>query len=253
MELPNQYQLLQKIFQESRWSGKDQFPSDNLWADEAEKWLRYIKSKGQFEKFLPRLRDLPAQRDETLSEIKAAYFIETYAECPITSWEPPGDNGKLGEFCFSLSGQEVFCEVKSPGWEQAIVESQGIKSPRLDLPKFIPGVEVGSFANWPYVRASVLRAYPKFPDNTPTLLILVDDFKVCLTDDPLGMPKALYESGTGCFMSNQFTNLGAIAALNVQNTGKIEYRFSVYHNPMALKPAVIPREIFGKYKQFFNG
>ena len=245
--------LLAKITQGSRWLGKDEFPSDELWADEVEKWLQYVEGRRQFDRFLPRLRDLPAQRDETLAEIKAAYFNETYVGYQTCSWEPCGEGAKLGDFSFAFKATNVFCEVKSPGWEQAIVESQGKKSPRLGLPKYIPGVEFSSFANWPYVRASVLRAYPKFPDNTSTLLILVDDFKVCLTDDPLGMPKALYESGTGCFMSNQFSNLGAIAALNVQNTGKIEYRFSVYHNPMAQKSAVIPREVFGKYKQFFGG
>ena len=242
-----------KIAYGSPWFGKDQFPSDELWADESVKWLEYIQNNRQFDKFSSRLMDVPTKRDETLAEIKSAYFTEKYAGYPITNWEPPGKNGKKGEFTFSFKGKEIFCEVKSPGWEQSIVESQGINSPRLNLPKYIPGVEVSSFANWPYVRESVLRAYSKFPDNTPTLLILVDDFKVCLTDDPLGMPKALYESGTGCFMSNQFSNLGAVAVLNVENTGRIEYRFSVYHNPMAFKSAVIPREVFGKYKQVFGG
>jgi hypothetical protein len=253
MELLNQHQLLQKISQESRWSGKDQFPSNNLWGDEAEKWLGYIKSKGHFEKLLPRLRDLPAQRDEALAEIKAAYFIETYVGYTVRKWDPRGKHGKVGDFTFTFAAEEIFCEVKSPGWERAIVESLGATSSRLKQPKYLPGIEVSSFSNVSHVRSAISKAYPKFVVERPNLLILVDDLKVPLTYDTLGVKIALYDGVDGCFSSKRFENLGAVAILNVENTGTIEYRFCVYHNSTALKSAVIPRKAFAKYKQFFKG
>ncbi len=241
--------LLAKIAQGSRWLGEDEFPSDELWADEVEKWLQYVEGRSQFDRFLPRLRDLPAQRDETLAEIKSAYFIDTYAGYQICAWEPCGEGAKLGDFSFAFKATKVFCEVKSPGWERAIVESQGVNSPRLKEPKYIPGIESSWFDNSRYVSDSILKAEPKFPNDNPTLLILVDDLKVSLIDDPLGMPKALYGSGTGCFTSNQFKNLGAVGVLNVENTGRIEYRFCVYHNPMAERAIGLPREVFANFKQ----
>lgn len=247
--LISEHPLLAKIAQGSRWLGKDKFPSEELWADEVEKWLQYVEGRSQFGRFLSRLSDLPAKRDETLAEIKAAYFIEKYAGYPIDNWEPPGTNGKLGEFSFGFDGKQIFCEVKSPGWERAIVESEGANSPRKNQPKYIPGVEAGLFDNSRYVRGSISKAYPKFAGGMPNLLILADDLRVSLTDDPLGVPKALYEPGSGCFTSGQFSNLGAVAVLNVEHTGSVEYSFCVYHNPMAIESVIVPKEVFTKYKQ----
>ncbi len=241
--------LLAKIAQESRWLGKDEFPSDELWADEVEKWLQYVEDRNQFDRFLSRLSDLPAKRDETLAEIKAAYFIEKYAGYSIKNWEPPGNNGTVGEFSFAFESKETFCEVKSPGWERAIVESEGPNSPRKNQPKYLPGVEAGLFDNSRYVRDSILKAYPKFAGDTLTLLILVDDLKVSLSDDPLGVPKALYASESGCFVTDQYSSLGAVGVLNVENSGRIDYRFCVYHNPMAERAIGLPKEVFSNFKQ----
>ena len=241
--------LLAKIAQGSRWLGKDEFPSDELWANEVEKWLQYVDGRGQFDRFLPRLRDLPAQRDETLAEIKPAYFIETYAGYQICAWGPCGEGAKLGDFSFAFKAMKIFCEVKSPGWERSIVKSQGVDSPQLKQPKYITGVEADLFDNSRYVRDSVLKAYSKFPVGGPTLLILVDDLRVSLSNDRLGVPMALYESVSGCFTSSQYSRLGALAVLNVENTGKIEYRVSVFHNPMAQCATALPKQVFANFKQ----
>ena len=182
----SQHPLLSKIAEGSRWLGKDEFPSNEISRDRVVVWLEYINSKGQFDRFLPRLKDVPEKREETFAEIKPAYFIEKNAGYPITTWEPSGNNGKLGEFSFMFEGMEVFCEVKSPGWEREIVESEGPSSPRLKKPKYLPG-DHGWFDNSGYVHDTILKAYPKFPTNQPTLLILVDDFKVSLSDDPIDL------------------------------------------------------------------
>ena len=240
----SQHPLLASIAESSRWLGKDQFPSVAR-RDDVIKWLEYLDGKSQFPRYLPRLKDTPAKRDEALAEIYAAYFIEKYAGYPITAWEPPGNNGKLGEFSFGFDGKEIFCEVKSPGWEREIVEREGVNSPRLNQSKYIRG-EGGSFDNSSYVQDTVLKAYPKFPINQSTLLILVDDFKVPLSDDPIDMWKALYKENVGCFTTNQFCNLGAIGVLCME---KIDPDFCVYHNPMALESVIVPKEVFTKYKQ----
>jgi len=111
-ELIAGHPLLNKIATGSRWIGKDRFPSNQMSRDRVVEWLEYINSKGQFDRFLPRLKDVPAKREETFAEIKAAYFIEKSAGYPITLWEPPGNNGNLGEFSFMFEGMEIFCEVK---------------------------------------------------------------------------------------------------------------------------------------------
>lgn len=241
------YPLLSKMAQASRWLGRDQFPSE-IRAHEVEKWLEYIKGKNQLERFLPRLKDAPDKRDETLAEIYAAYFIEKCAGYPITTWEPSGNNGKLGEFSFTFEGNEIFCEVKSPGWEREIVDREGPNSPRLNLPKYIPR-EGGSFDNSDYVCDTILKAYPKFPINKPTLLILVDDFKVSLSDDPIDMWKALYKPNVGCFATSKYCNLGAVAVLDME---KLDPSFCSYHNPAALSSVSLPKEVFSKYKQIYG-
>lgn len=248
-ELIASHPLLKKIATDSRWIGKDQFPSNELSRDRVVRWLEYVDSKSQFDGFLPRLKDSPDKRDECLAEITAAYFIEACAGYPITTWEPAGNNGKLGEFSFTFGSKEIFCEVKSPGWEREVVEREGVKSPRLNQPKYIRG-EGGSFDNSLYVRDTVLKAYPKFPIKQPTLLILVDDFKVALSDDPIDMWKALFKENVGCFTTNHFCNLGAIGVLCME---KIDPDFCVYHNPMALESVVLPKGVFAKYRQRFKG
>jgi hypothetical protein len=240
-KLRSRHPLLAKISKESRWLGKDQFPSPIREKDI--NWLEYIHSRSQFARFLPRLKDVPAKRDEALAEIYAAYVIEKSAGHPITTWEPPGNNGKLGEFSFVFKGREIFCEVKSPGWEREIVESGGPASPRLKKAKYLPG-DHGSFDNSGYVRDTVAKAYPKFPNDQPTLLV-VDDFKVSLSDDPIGMLKAL-QPNVGCFATRSYCNLGAVAVVNME---KIEPSFRVYHNPRALEAVVLPKEVFAAYQQ----
>lgn len=241
----SQHPLLTKIAEGSRWLGKDEFPSNEIARDRVVEWLEYINSKGQFGRFLSRLKDVPAKREETFAEIKAACFIEKCAGYPITTWEPSGNNGKLGEFSFTFENQEIFCEVKSPGWEREIVEREGPKSPRLNQPKYIRG-EGGSFGNWEYVQDTVLKAYSKFPDSKPNLLILVDDFKVSLGDDQIDMWKALYKPNVGCFTTSEYCNLGAVAVLDME---KLDPSFCIYHNPAALSSVSLPKEVFSKYKQ----
>ena len=54
----------------------------------------------------------------------------------------------------------------------------------------------------------------------------------------------------GCFTTNRYCNLGANAVLNME---KIDPELCAYHNPMTLDSVVLPKQVFGKYKQVFKG
>ena len=100
----------------------------------------------------------------------------------IFGWEPPGAGGTHGEFLTGFDPrQAVFVEVKSPGWEDEIVQDQGQGSPRLQKPKYIHA-EARSTAPWASVRHAVKKAYPKMPTNMPTMLVINDDLMVALLD-----------------------------------------------------------------------
>ena len=181
---PDKHPLLHRVEQAAAWVNQDAYPAWSTVADEHERWLRFTEEKGAFERFLPRLRGRPAQRDATIAEIGVAYFLERHCDLPIQTWEPPGENGTMGEFGISLSdGRTMFVEVKSPGWKAEIVEREGKDSPRLAQPKDIHG-EAHSTAPWQRVREAVKKAYVKMPATTPTLLVICDDLSVSLNDWP---------------------------------------------------------------------
>lgn len=74
--------FIDEIKQGARWEGKDAFPSSEFWRLEVNKWGGFIKEGGQFTCFLPRLKDMPKKRDETLAEISAAYFVSKIRSFP---------------------------------------------------------------------------------------------------------------------------------------------------------------------------
>jgi hypothetical protein len=144
-------------------------------------------------------------------------------------WEPPGANGKTGEYLVELpERRQMFVEVKARGWEEEIILAEGVHSPRLRQPKYIDG-EVRALAPWWSVRETVRKAYAKMPGTTPTLLIINDDLYVALNDWPLNVKIALYcprgagdhrdtdyLAEDGCFVGSTHERLGAVGILNVQ-------------------------------------
>jgi len=261
------------ISQGARWVGKDAFPACSEWAEEIEKWLQFIRDHkvdgmkvwGNF--FLPRLRDHAPKRDEALSEIAVAYFLEARCGFPVKAWEPEGSIGKKGEPLkgeflveFQPSGQ-IFVEVKSPGWESEVVHNQGKDSPRLRQPKYLKG-ESGRTDPGTAVRQAVAKAYPKLQDSMPTLLIIADDLMVPLnawpdaTQDALYCPQADgYTEGClaedGCFAGKQYERLGAVGTLNVllKDTTFL-YRFALFRNPNCLGSVALPQELFADYPAY---
>ncbi len=256
--------LLYEIAQSARWFGTDAFPFCIEWADEHETWLRFIKDEGVLDRYLPRLRALKTQRDETFAEISPIYFFAKHAALPPAVWEPLGANGKRGEVLLALpNGVRMFVEVKSPGWETEIIKAQGRDSPRLKQEKYIGG-EGRWTAPWAAVRAKIANAYPKMPASLQTLLVINGDLFESLNDRRLHVDIALYccprgigehPSGylaeNGYFIGNRYERLGGVGIFNVQLRAQgIEYRFDHYDNPNALAACAIPKTLFAGYDRF---
>ncbi len=261
---PARHPFLHLVSQTARWVNQDSYPAHLTGADEHERWIKFIDSKGELARFLPRLRDRANQRDEALAEIGVAYFLEKQCGLPIVQWEPPGSKGKTGEFLAACpDGGKMFVEVKAPGWEEEVVWTEGRDSQRLAQPKFI-NAEFRSTAPWHSARQSVKKAYPKMPDNLPTLLVICDDLFINLLDMPINTEIALYcprglgsHTGDGnylaedgCFVDSRFERLGAVAALNVDilvEHSQARYRFSCYDNPKCLPAVAVPPTIFSAW------
>ncbi len=259
---PIRHPVLHRLSQGAQWIGQDDYPAWPEWADEHERWLQFIDGKGQMGRYLSRLRGPKEQRDETLSEIGPAYFLERRCGLPIIQWEPVGVGGRKGEYLVGIPGGSMFTEVKSPGWEADVVQAEGRNSARLSKPKYI-NAEARSIAPWALVRAAVDKAYPKMPDQMPTLLIINDDYWVHLSeqreavDIALYCPRGLghhphgYLAEDGCFVGRRFERLGGVGIFNVILSGRASsYRFALFLNPNAIPTVAVPRTTFGGYPAY---
>lgn len=255
--------------QGAAWTVEDPFRLGRHVATGYEGWLRLADERAVLEQlFLPKLRGRKTQRDEALAELGTAYFLEHRCHLPILAWEPPGANGRVGEYLVELPrGQEMFVEVKSPGWEGEVAEELGPGSAlarRKRQPKHIH-LEGRAYNHTQRVRNVIARAYSKMPDDTPTLLIFFDDLFVSLNDgldmvevalyakrliDPRN-PAAQYQptwwAEDGCFVGQKYDRIGAVGVLNVVLYDPFEYNFVLFRNPHARRTVVVPPSTFGNY------
>ncbi|MCL4518015.1 MAG: hypothetical protein M1587_02330 [Thaumarchaeota archaeon] len=102
----------------------DDFGYSPEWNQEIEKWLAFVERKDS--EFYKRQRNrvrTKKQRDELLGEYKAAYYVEEIAGGKILEFEPSGTGGKRLDLRFAdKHGVEWHAEVKSPSWENEVVE-----------------------------------------------------------------------------------------------------------------------------------
>ena len=242
-----------------RWT--DQYPAFPAVAKELDELLRFADKQGRLPHFVSRLEARNTQRDEALSELRIAYLLH---ECrfPIVQWEPPGLNGKVGEYLIGTpEEQNVFVEVKSPGWEGALTEAAR-KAGRARLPKFIPQAEGGAIGNWRPLQRCIAskKTYPKFASKQPNLLVVADDLHVDLLEAPEHIEVALYVNHTqygevGYFTTPRFENLGGVAlfrAFSEVRSNGIEYEFHLFDNPFALPSARLPASLL-KFKTKMRG
>jgi hypothetical protein len=233
------------LFSPVPWT--DDYPASQEWADELETLLEFCDSQGQLARFLPKLR-IPRnkQREATLSELRVALFLHR-SGFPIAAWEPPGNNGKEGEYSVRTPEEGiVFTEVKSRGWESELTQEERLAG-RTKQPKHIED-DGGKYANWKGMRDCISDAYSKFTPSEPNLLVIADDFFVSLArkadwqiDVALFATHDRYGEEPGYFATAAYQNLGAIAVFAAEVSDfPVEYRFQIFQNPYALTETAIP-------------
>lgn len=258
------YNLLYKMLEESVWKDQDAFPSDDVWAKEVENWLEFIKSKGQIDRFWSRLtKQDTKKRDEALAEIRSAYFLDKRLGFSIADWEPKSNKGKKCDFVLSVNSNNIFCEVKNPGWESDFVKEQGIGTQRLKMPKYVH-CEARAVDNSGAIRNAINKAYEQLPQNEKNLLIIDDDLWMPILDEssisdsielPLSISRTLYYEPSlspfvdtkqkGCFTTDLYQQLSGILLLHIVNVnGVISYRNKIFDNPFAVNK--LPKELLEK-------
>lgn len=225
------------------WSTEDQFPSDQMWADEVERVLSFAQVQGQFENYIGALRGNARQRHSAIAELRVAFFF-AQNNFQIVEWKPIGANGREGEFTVeAASGATVFVEVKSPSWEGELTDAEKTGD-RKQQGKHLHA-EVRSIAPWEKVQFAVGKAYGKFRSDTRNLLVVADDLFVGLGyDTDFQADLALYSpKNDGCFSSSTHQNLGGVGFFWVRNN-LLErcYEMKLFLNPCALSAVAIPEE-----------
>lgn len=223
----------------SSWLGADEFPSSQLWADELERVLAFASGRGGFERCLGDLRGSASQRDSALAELRVAFYFDRNG-FRLTEWKPRGANLKEGEYCIvSPSGQDIFVEVKSPGWEGELLQTERLAG-RTALPKYI-NAEARAVDRAGPIRFAVGKAYSKFAENKKNLLVVADDLFLGLqhrTDIPAH--RALYAHDpdpeqAGCFANASYDRLGGVGIFWVCKAldGPVSYEMRLFVNPFA--------------------
>ena len=230
------------IYAKAKWAQEDEFPSNQQWADDLEKILKFAAAQRQLNKFTPKLTASASQRDSALAELRVAFHLHSQG-LNISSWEPVGLPPKEGEFkVVDKTGREVFVEVKSPGWEGELSKDE-INNGRARKPKYIQA-EARSIAPWERIQFAVNKAYDKFLASIPNLLVIADDLFVGLDYRTDHMVKiALYSThNNGPFTSKSYERLGGVGIFWI-DTKSMKYVMNLYINPFALSNCTIPNEM----------
>ncbi len=233
--------LASALISNARWRKEDEYPSSQLYANELEDILRFAFEAGRLSHYWRALLGTGSQRDSVLVELRAALHFQRN-KLRITEWEPVGLDEKAGEFLLqTISGSEIFVEVKSPGWEGELSEEEK-KGERKNQPKYIH-LETRCVAPWERIQFIVDKAYGKFLPNKPNLLVIVDDlFWELRHGTEMHARESLYTIGRcGCFIDNHYENLGGVGIFWVENNWlEISYHMNLYINPFAIAP--LPRD-----------
>ena len=250
--------VARKLLSPDKWT--DGYPAREAFSRELDALLHWANLKGCLFRFVGPLESRNHQRDEALNELRLAYFFDSLGY-PVIQWDPPGANGKIGEFLLDTPGKvPVFTELKSPGWEGELSPAQ-LKAGRQHLPKY-NGLDGGAVGNHQPVHRCMAspKTYPKFTDSQAGLLIISDDLRVSLHDTLFQVEGALYGANQqygedGCFASNQFENIGGLGVFCAYSSAPsrgLEYKFVIYENPYALQATRLPQGLLDEFKATFT-
>ena len=187
-----------------------------------------------------------SKRDEALAEISSAYLLENELNFVVIGWEIPTKNNKNVDFVIEEKVNEIFCEVKSPGWEGELSKKELMEG-RKDQRKYIPS-ECRFFGHWKNIRYAIKKAYPKFLSNCKNLVIIQDDLFVSILDFPTSTPIeiALYEetgqynNEMGHFANSKYENVGGILFIDINPTNSKKYKIKFFPNKNSKIPFIIP-------------
>ncbi len=226
--------------------GNSDIVNDN-WKKEINKWLVFIKNKGELKRFIPRLTKMNnSKRDEALAEISSAYLLDNELNFVVIGWEVPTKNNKNVDFVIKGKSDEIFCEVKSPGWEGELSKKEILEG-RKDQSKY-KHLEWRSFAHWKNIRYAIKKAYPKFLSNCKNLVIIQDDLFVSILDFPTKIPIdiALYEetgqynNEKGYFSNSDYENVGGSLFIDINPTNSKKYKIKFFPNENSKIPFIVP-------------
>jgi hypothetical protein len=212
-----------------------------VWADEVERVLTFLESEGQFDRFLPRLRDQNGEhRNAALGEGRAALILNLLG-FTFVGWEPEAIAGKPGEFEIeSAPNERVFVEVKSPSWRGEVwldspTATEEQKRERVDKEKYLESE--GRFVGPTQACLRVIRenALPKLAADRSNLVVVVDDLFV----SPVGMP-GLDEAVTRGLHDPAFERVGGVLFLVPDaSVDPVTYRVQFVSNESALPECAI--------------
>lgn len=235
--------LTSTMMARSRWQGKSAFPSSQLFADEVEKVLNFAYCNGQYEYYLGHLCGSRSQRDSALAELRVAFYFRRNG-FRITAWRPIGEGAKEGEYLLrGPTGVDAFTEVKSPGWEFEL-SAEEIRKGRQHQEKNLY-CEARMVEPSKAVRFAIDKAYGKFAQNVPSLLVVADDLFMSLINGAQQFANmALYDmKSDGYFTNAKYENLGGIGIFSVRSSNtEIWYEMKLFLNPYA-KGCALPEDI----------
>lgn len=216
--------------------------------NEIEKWLLYIKDKGELDRFIPRLTKMDSRKiNEVFAEMSSAYLLENILNLKVTDWEVPTNKDKNIDFTVELNLEEVYCEVKSPSWQSELSEKEklGIRKAQGKYKKN----EVRFFGHWKNINYTIKKAYPKFLNNCKNLMIINDNLFVGILDFPndtqikiaLFNDSVAYGGLKGVFVNRDYENVGGVLFININpSSQESKYKYKFVDNPNALNPYNLP-------------
>lgn len=236
--------VARKLINPDRWAGG--YPGPPSYVRELDALLHFANQNGYLERFVPNLESKDRQRDKFLNELRLAYLFRSLG-FDISKWDPPGANGKTGEFMLNWPNEPaVFVEIKSRGWESELTPAQ-LDAGLAKLSKYDVW-KGGAVGNWQAVHECIAseKTYPKFLPTQPNLLIMADDLNVSLHDSLFQVRDALFGEECfygedGYFKTKRFENIGGLGIFNfVSRSRGVEYEFIVFANPNALPATQLP-------------
>ncbi len=232
--------LTKAIIRRAHWTNTVAFPPDQAQADEFEKLLSYLRSHKQFDRYSSMFCAKMDQLDSALAEARASYFFNQKG-FSIVSWEPKGSSNKPGEFEIKWAEtNSIFVEVKAPRWEGEL-DCKEKHGQRRHQKKYPNGEARWADPIGKCMEVAEAKALPKFLDNKPNMLVIVDDHLFIST---LQLTRDIVEPGFSSKLAEPgYKILGGILIFNTNcSTDPISYRTFFIKNPSPHLKCAVPTD-----------